>query len=252
MKVPNLPAHVGLALDWAESLDHPVVRQSLGAYLLGATAPDSRAMTKAAREDTHYMGLDSVIMTAGVDGLFKAHPELQDAGRLPEPTVAFLLGYFAHLIADQGWITTVYRPYFGNSAVFSDTGEAKVLDRALQLEEDRRVGSQIRGAIPLLAEAEAGVDIPLLSAGTLRDWRAWAQAFLARDFSWERLRFVARRRQLDEHLDAAERATESVLGSVDESMGRLAQRVPPASVVAYRERAAECFLQVGREFLKCG
>lgn len=250
--MPNLPAHVGLALDWAESLDHPVVRQSLGAYLLGATAPDSRAMTKAAREDTHYMGLDSLNMTAGVDGLFRAHPELQDAIRLPEPTVAFLLGYFAHLIADQGWITTVYRPFFGNSAVFSDAAEAKVLDRALQLEEDRRVESQIRGVIPHLAEAEAGVDITFMSAKTLSDWRAWAQAFLARDFSWERLRFVARRRQLDEHLDAAERATESFLGSVDESMSRLVQRVPPASVAAYRERAAACFLQVGREFLKCG
>lgn len=250
--MPNLPAHVGLALDWAELLDHPVVRRSLGAYLLGATAPDSRAMTKVAREDTHYMGLDSAGMTAGVDGLFKAHPELQDAARLPEPAVAFLLGYFAHLIADQSWITTVYRPFFGNSAVFSDAAEAKVLDRALQLEEDRRNEREIHRVLPLLAEAEAGVDITLLSAKTLHDWRAWAQSFLARDFSWERLRFLSRRRQLNEHLDAAEQATESFLGSVDESMSRLAQRVPPASVAAYRERAAACFLLVGREFLKCG
>ncbi|MSQ13945.1 MAG: hypothetical protein EXR47_07445 [Dehalococcoidia bacterium] len=250
--MPNLPAHVGLALEWAESLDQPVVRQWLGAYLLGATAPDSRAMTKAAREDTHYMSLDSAGMTAGVDGLFKAHPELQDAARLPEPTVAFLLGYFAHLIADQGWITTVYRPFFGNSAVFSDAAEAKVLDRALQLDEDRRIQQELHRALPLLAEAEAGVGITFMPTATLRDWRAWTQTFLARDFSWERLRFVSRRRQLDEHLDAAERATESFLGAVDESMSRLAQRVPPASVAAYRERAAACFLQVGREFLKCG
>lgn len=250
--MPNLPAHVGLALDWAESLDQPVVRQSLGAYLLGATAPDSRAMTKAAREETHYMGLDSASMTAGVDGLLKAHPGLQDAARLPGPTVAFLLGYFAHLIADQGWITTVYRPFFGNSAVFSDAAEAKVLDRALQLEEDRRIERELHRVLPLLAEAEAGVELPLMSAETLRDWRAWAQTFLARDFSWERLRFVARRRQLDEHLDAAERATESFLSSVDAGMSRIAKRVPPASVAAYRERAGACFLQVGREFLKCG
>lgn len=249
--MPNLTAHVALAVEWGESLDHALLERCAGAYLLGATAPDVRAMTHVSREETHFMRLDSPDLTAGVDGLFQANPRLRDAARLSEPTAAFLLGYFAHLIADQGWITSVYRPFFGDRSRFPDRAEALVLDRALQLDEDRRTAGHVRPLLASLADAEKGVDIGFLSPDTIRDWRVWAQGFLARDFSWERLRFLARRRQREEHLDAAGQAAESFLASVDQNLQRLAEQVPARALDAYRSRAAEAFLQVGREFLRC-
>ncbi|MBM3945902.1 MAG: hypothetical protein FJ315_00670 [SAR202 cluster bacterium] len=250
--MPNLTAHVALAVSWGESLNHALVQRCIGAYVLGATTPDIRAMTRVPREETHFMHLESPDLTSGVAGLLQSHPHLRDATRLPEPTAAFLLGYFAHLVADQGWITTVYRPYFADRARFPDQAEAMVLDRALQLDEDRRADAAVRPLLASLADAEKGVDVPFLSPANVRDWRVWVQGFLARDFSWERLRSLSRRRQRDEHLDAAAQAAESFLASVDRSLERLTEQVPAHATDAYRQRSADAFLQVGREFFKCG
>ncbi|MSQ11984.1 MAG: hypothetical protein EXR48_04745 [Dehalococcoidia bacterium] len=249
--MPNLQAHIALALQWSEALPSSPARELLGTYLLGSTVPDIRAMTRALREDTHFMELDSSSMTAGIDGLLSAHPGLAEASRLNGPTVAFLLGYFSHLVADQGWVTTVYRPYFANPSLFPDQVESKVLDRALQLEQDRSAQDAVQRVMPLLADAEKDVIIGFIPQQLLEEWREWLQEFLARGFTWDRLRFLARRRQQQEHLEAAGQVADRFLGSVDSGLARIAQRVPPESVRAYRERSARTFLRVSREFLRC-
>jgi hypothetical protein len=249
--VPNLGTHVALAARWADGLGHDLPREWVAPYLLGATAPDMRAMTHGRREDTHFMGLDAQGMTAGVEGLFAAHPVLGNGSGVNEPTCAFLLGYCSHLVADQGWITSVFRPYFANARIFADFAEAKVLDRALQLEEERSQQEMVRASVARLQNAEMGVEVPFVDAATLKAWREWVVRFLDREFTWERLRFMSRRRQEDGDLALIGDVAERFLTSVPDGLAAITQRVPQSALNDYRTRSEEVFQAFGRGFLKC-
>ena len=65
--MPNPPVHAALAFELADRLGQPVVDRHVGALLLGATAPDIRAMLSVDREHTHFSALDSTAIDAGVD-----------------------------------------------------------------------------------------------------------------------------------------------------------------------------------------
>ena len=67
--MPNLTSHVSLALATANEVDLPSISNNMGSYLLGATAPDIRIITKQSRELTHYSGLDSNVLGDGVERL---------------------------------------------------------------------------------------------------------------------------------------------------------------------------------------
>ena len=136
--MPNLSAHLGMAKEAASRLEHPVIDRNLGAFLLGSVTPDIRIITKGKRDDTHFVDLDFHHMGDGLDGMFREHPRLADAGGLSEATAAFVVGYASHLLSDELWILGLYRPYFGNREVYEDAHEGDLMDRALQLELDRR------------------------------------------------------------------------------------------------------------------
>ncbi|MSP79330.1 MAG: hypothetical protein EXR67_07285 [Dehalococcoidia bacterium] len=249
--MPNLPTHVALAAENADKLDIPLLKEHAGPYLLGSTTPDIRIITRRPREDTHFTTLDSIGITTGVEALFAAHPELADSSKLSEPTAAFLLGYCTHLIADQAWITNVYRPFFGNPAVFPNRVEANVLDRALQLELDRQRWDLVQSSTPFFIGATRGIEIGFISPDTLLAWNEWIQDYLARDFTWERLRFLAGRRQEETHLDSAHKVAEEFLRSPDKGLKKLAEKVSVANMRHYREQTLEHCLTVSKEYLKC-
>ena len=69
---------------------------SFGQYLLGATTPDIRVITRQARFSTHYFDLNETGHQDSVAAFFRAQEPLSDAGavergdagvrrRLPEP-----------------------------------------------------------------------------------------------------------------------------------------------------------------------
>ena len=120
--MPNLPMHiyvcqqVAIDLDWGYVHDHP------GAAYLGSTTPDIRAMTKWDRARTHFSDLSVTHVGAGVEKMFTLHPHLAGSNNgLSPQTRSFLLGYVSHLVADETWITTMFRPHFAPDSRVTDT-----------------------------------------------------------------------------------------------------------------------------------
>ena len=247
--MPNLPAHMGLAFRAAERLGHPTLDSHMGDFLLGSTSPDVRIITRGQREEHHFAPLTFSEVGAGVEGLFKAHPHLLSQSTKHGPTLAFVAGYITHLVLDEIWIVDMYRPYFGNPRVFHDGIYGKVMDRALQLELDRRSQPAVESALPLLAEATDGVEVGFISADTLAAWRRWVEEFVSRDFSWERLRFMARRVAAGDEAHPAHTVADEFLRDMPASLERLYGYVKREDLADFQERSTESVAQAVGEYL---
>ena len=253
--MPNFSTHLGIAKDAASRLNHPTVDRYLGAFLLGSVSPDIRIITKAKRDDTHFVELDFHSEGEGLEGLFKMHPNLAQASALTEPTRAFIVGYASHLFADELWILNMYRPYFGNRDVFYDHLRGDLMDRALQLELDRREQLTLGGLEtlhPLLVEAEEDVDVGFISSSTMCEWRQWVEGALDWSFTWDRLRFMARRvgsRNSDQSEAQLKEMVEEFLESVPQGLERIYQAIPKDKIEAFREKSIEHLLKFAQEYL---
>ena len=200
--MPNLPMHiyicqqVAVELDWGYVHDHP------GAAYLGSTTPDIRAMTKWDRARTHFSDLSVTHVGAGVQRMFELHPHLAGADNgLSPQTRSFLLGYISHLVADETWITTMFRPHFSPDNRVTDTEiESHIWDRALQLDMDRVVlqdNDGLSSAASHLPGSGSAVDVGFLEPEVLQEWQQWVARFLTWDFSWERLKRALNRMYRD-------------------------------------------------------
>ena len=136
----------------------------------------------------------------------------------------FILGYASHLLADELWITEMYRPYFGNRDIFPDKLRGDLMDRALQLELDRQTQKTLGGLkvlSPLVVDAESGVDVGFITTDSLNEWRHWVEGALSWDFTWDRLRNMTRRINSEGDSESAERISRMVdtfLSSVTEGL----------------------------------
>ncbi len=253
--MPNFSAHLGMAKDAASRLDHPTLNNNMGAFLLGSVSPDIRIITRGKRDETHFVPLDFEREGEGIEGMFQSHPNLAQASDLNEPTRAFIVGFASHLITDELWILNLYRPYFGNPDVFEDKMWGNLMDRALQMELDRREHLTMGGTgeiKPLLANAERGVDIGFISAERLVEWREWVHNSLGGEFSWDRLRFMAGRVARLEGAESEEPAkemAEEFLKSAEEGLERIFCTVPRERVTEFRERSIVDLLSFARGYL---
>jgi hypothetical protein len=254
--MPNFSAHLGIAKDAASRLKHPTVDRHLGTFLLGSVSPDIRIITKVKRDETHFVHLDFQSAGEGLEGLFRLHPHLAQAAALTEPTRAFMVGYASHLLADELWILEMYRPFFGNREVFQDHLRGDLMDRALQLELDRREQLTLGGLDtlhPLLVEAEQNVEVGFIPSGTLCEWRQWVEDALDRSFTWDRLQFMTRRVNSQGNNQSEDQLKEMVdefLESVPKGLERIYQAIPRERLEAFRERSIEDLLKFAREYLK--
>ena len=250
--MPNLPMHiylcqqVAMELDWGYAHDHP------GAAYLGSTTPDIRAMTKWDRARTHFSDLSVREIGAGVRRMFELHPHLAGADNgLTPPTRAFLLGYVSHLVADEVWITTMFRPHFAAGNRITDTDvEAHIWDRALQLDMDNAVLSDNGGlsaqndAIAALAQMPA---LGFLQDELIDEWRGWVARLLGWDFTWERLKRALNRMYRDD--DEVQQVVDGFLANMPRSLERVYERVPRALIDDYRRRVIDETKVQAREFL---
>jgi hypothetical protein len=248
--MPNLPAHIQLAQQAATRLEHPVLMAHEGAFLLGATTPDIRAMAKWPREQTHFAPLSVEEIGAGAQAMFQANPHLRETGSPNGPTRAFISGYINHLVADETWIVTVYRQFFGGG----DTPEGKVLgnmwDRAMQLDMDREAKAdeqKVQRVTELLEGAEAGVDIGFVEAETLAEWRLWVQRFNSWEFSWERLSRALRRMYGDD--EEALAMAQEFIDNMPQSLEKVYEMVTPQRIASYREEAVTTSMELIEEYL---
>ena len=248
--MPNPPAHIDLAHRTALVLKHSTLDDHMGYFLLGSTSPDIRVITKRTREEYHFAGLDFNDVGDGARRLLESNPSLRAEAVRDAPTQAFVAGYITHLIADETWICKLYRPFFGNTDVFEDETLGKVMDRALQLELDRRSWNTVDSTIGLLEAVKDGVDVGFIPSETLHDWRAWVLASLTRGFSWERIRFMAVRIAAGDDSHPAHRLADEFCQSVDESFERLHQQVPRLDLDDYRSEAVESLADALVDYLR--
>ena len=252
--MPNLSAHLGMAKEAASRLEHPVIDRNLGAFLLGSVTPDIRIITKGKRDDTHFAHLDFQNKGDGLDGMFREHPQLARPDALSEATAAFVVGYASHLLSDELWILGLYRPYFGNRQVYEDAHQGDLMDRALQLELDRREQLALGGLEtlrPHIAHAEKDVDVGFISSDTMCEWREWIEGTLSWSFTWERLRFMARRvvaRRADE-TDRTQEMVEEFLESVPRGLDRIYETIDRQLFEEFRERTIGDLMEFSRGYL---
>lgn len=204
----------------------PVINSQAGSFLLGATSPDIRILTKWKREQTHYSSIDMGSIHEGVKGLLDQNINLMAVKDLNDQTKAFVAGYISHLISDAVWIIHIYRPYFGKGHTFVDDIESNIFDRLFQLHVDKTIMSDLHDTEdlkPLLVGSEKGVDIGFIPQDTLREWRKWVTDFMDSGFSWDRLQFMTRRIYGDNQ--QALTKVDQVLSSIDASLNRLYDKV---------------------------
>ena len=236
--------HIHLASQVADRLEWDWVNNYVGSLFLGSTAPDIRIMTKWPRERTHFAPLSTDEVGAGTRTMFNLHPELAVEDGNSEATRAFLVGYISHLVADETWITDIYRPNFdpaqGNGIVAGTTVEANLWDRALQLEMDRKAAPDMDRLLhngEVLAGAEVGVEIGFLGEASLQEWREWVWRFLGWDLTWDRLKRALNRMYRDD--DDVQRTVDKFIQDMPLSLERIYDKIPRNKIEIYQEKALE-------------
>jgi hypothetical protein len=158
------------APDWARG------GESQDALLLGAIAPDAWVIAGLSRQATHFWSLEDD--TSGAARLARTHPLLADPRRadgLPPRERGFLAGYHCHLVTDEQWTFTVYRPFFGRRSRFAASAEGMHTQRALQaaLEQDLRDlrADDLATWLAAIARARAPAALPFLDGAAVERWR---------------------------------------------------------------------------------
>lgn len=247
--MPNLPAHMELAHQVAQRLNHRFLDDYLGYFLLGSTSPDIRVITRKTREEYHFVTLDFEAIGEGVEGMFRRNPSLRVPAALDYQSQAFVAGYITHLIADETWIVTMFRRFFGNPEVFEDDVYGKVMDRVMQLELDRLAWEAVESNQHQLRAATSEVDIGFIPSETLFDWRDWILGFLDRGFTWDRLRFMARRIAQGEEVHPAYGVVDEFVQDVSGGLDQLFEIVSRRDLADYREGTVESLVHLVGDYL---
>ena len=133
----------------------------------------------------------------------------------------------------------MFRPCFGNSGVFADEMEGKVLDRALQLDLDRQAQPKVAASLPALAGASGSIDVQFMPAEELAQWRDWVVEFVGRGFSWDRLNFMARRAAAGGDPQPFLKIADAFLDGLPGSIEELYRLIGPGRVARFKAGAIE-------------
>lgn len=249
--MPLLYLHLSIARDAAELMHHPVVDLNMGGYLVGTISPDVHHISGVSRSETHFFDLGKKECESGTRLLFEAHPDLARGSSLDDATRSFIAGYLSHLIVDEVWIKDIYRPFFGNLSPLGSDPMANALDRLLQFELDRRDREDKAKMAAIRAELcqwEPRVNIDFLATTTLRQWRDFACAAMAREVTLADFPPFARSFLLPSKKIDAEQL-EPFLLSVPDKLDWAIQHVTPQRLTAFRGKAISQSVKAAREYL---
>jgi hypothetical protein len=243
--------HVTLARQLAREIGGDAISADMGAYYLGASAPDIRALTKWDRSQTHFFDLNNFDEQHGVHSLFCEHPELAAPSQLDPATTSFLCGYITHLEMDEAWITDIYRPCFGERSPLKDELLANVLDRVLQHELDRRGREELEAVQEIrdeLVAATCEVAVGFIGVDDLTQWRSVVDDLLSREWTWERFgRFASR--HLKPYGVESEEDLQEFMKNIPDLVDQSVQNVTPERIEAFEERSRQRALDAVREYL---
>ena len=140
------------------------------AFALGAIAPDGPRLRGASRSASHFW--DSGDDTSGVIKLVGRHPRLLAQAAQSAPLQAYLLGYVCHLVADEQWIFTIYRKYFGRHSPYGGGPEGAALQYAFhaQLEASPLFTADIAAGARWLDPAQPAPDLPWAASTDVAKW----------------------------------------------------------------------------------
>ena len=249
--MPPLVLHTAIAKSVADSLRLSLLDDERGSLYIGATAPDIRVVTRWERERTHFFDLNNFDEQDGVAALFQAYPVLA-GGRLEAPTRAFVAGYLTHLVMDERWISSVYRPYFGERSPLGGDLRANIMDRALQfsMDCDRRQDAEFMAhVVDSVARCDLAFDIGFIDAESLGQWQRVITDMMNRTPDWERFRHGARR-----HLGYAEGAGdefEEMVRSIPDLVDQTLRYLTVQRVEDFLRDAEERSLSAVKEYLQC-
>ncbi len=160
-------------------------------------------------------------------------------------------GYLTHLVTDETWITTIYRPHFGERSPLGGDIRANVMDRALQFSLDserRRDRHLMLHVLDAVSRTDIGLDIDLIDADTLRRWRDVIADIVQNEPNWERFRQGARRHlKVDPDTNGLDDLMSSLPDLVDETLTYLT----PERVEAFMDDSLRGSLDAVREYLQC-
>ena len=249
--MPPLGMHLTLAHGLAPRLSHPALRAEPGAFYLGATAPDIRALTRWDRARTHFFDLSDLGEQRGVEGIFREHPELASPEHLSQSTVAFLCGYISHLEMDEAWICDVYRPCFGEHSPLKGDVLANLLDRVLQHElarREREDGAAVEEIRRDLLASAVDMVTGFIDNETLLRWREISANLLSQPWDWDRFGVIASR-----HLRAygveSEADLAHFLRNIPALLDQSIRQVTTERIEAFQERSSQRALAAMQEYL---
>lgn len=251
--MPPLAIHTVIAKQMAERLRVPALDEQRGNVYLGSTAPDIRVITRWDRQRTHFFDIHNFDEQSSTRAFLDNNPALADAGGLSQNTQAFLAGYLSHLVVDEGWIATVYRPYFGERSSLGGTIRANVMDRALQfsLDADTRSDSDLMAhVLQCVAGCDLDLQIDFIDRDTIGRWHGVITEYVQSQPDWERFRARAR-----QHLKDSGDETESGFTELAESLPELVdealRHLTRERIDDVMEASIDASVRVVKEYLSC-
>ena len=235
----------------ADAASAPPFDQHNGDFLLGATTPDIRVLTRWDRARTHFFNIYDDNHQDCVENFFAAHRSFRDPANLSPDTRAWVAGYLSHVIMDQEYVLQIYRPYFGSRSLLGGSDHANLLDRILQYEMDRREresAPQMQQLRRALFGSAVAIDAGFVDRPLLTQWRDTTAAMTEHPPDWERFSFIASR-----HLRSAGIESEAGLREFMETIPQLLhdtlQHVDQAALDAFFESTTARTIAVFRDWL---
>jgi hypothetical protein len=252
--MPPITLHMVLARQVSRHLSDASVDAAEGPYLLGATSPDIRVLTRQNRTETHFFDLNGPDHQDSVGAFLETHEHLVEPGRLNAETRAFVAGYISHLVMDEQYITGIYRPYFARHEELGGIVRANLMDRLLQFDLDRTYGDEprlVKGLLQALACTVETIECGFIDHETLEKWRQITCDVAARNMDWDRMRAMAsnhlKRSGIDETTELGD-----FLDSIPDLLDETIAHVSEAEIHAFIERSGEAAARAIERYLQCG
>jgi hypothetical protein len=252
--MPPITLHMVLARRLALDIDEDGLASNHGPYLLGATTPDIRVLTRQDRFSTHYFDLNGPDHQDSVGAFFAQQTHLEDPGALNPETRAFVAGYVSHLVMDQQYITGVYRPFFARHDALGGQIRANIMDRVLQFDMDRTHGSDPelkQHLASALACTVENIQCGFIESETLDKWREVTRDIALRGMDWDRMRSMVTNHLRFTGLEEGESLT-GFLDSLPELLDETIAHVTSAEIDAFVQRSTDMARAAVMRYLECG
>jgi len=225
-----------------------------GAYLIGATSPDIRVITRQDRRETHFYDLDVHDHQDSVHAFLDTYRHLVDPAALNLETRAFVAGYISHLVFDEQYIDAIYRRFFARHDQLGGTIRANLMDRLLQfdLERSHREDSDmVQRIVEALACTVETIQCGFIDLETLERWRLVSLDVSQRAMDWDRMRQMT-----SNHLRRAGIAEEGELAVFLDSLPGLLDAtialVTSDEIDAFMRRSVDAAAHAVERYLQCG